>query len=83
MAEKCLSVVGIDAGAAAVGAWYGSRTGAGVLDGWLVATEDAGASAQLADHGIRAEAVPLLMTDDDAAAALAAAALDLAERSRA
>ena len=44
MADACLTAIGVDDHAEAVGRRYGSRAWAdGVLDGWLVDTADAGA----------------------------------------
>jgi LPPG:FO 2-phospho-L-lactate transferase len=75
MADACLSALGVDTTAEAVGRWYGSRSWAdGVLDGWLVDTADAGAVVP----GVEVRAVPLLMSDRDATVAMARAALDLA-----
>jgi LPPG:FO 2-phospho-L-lactate transferase len=78
MADKVLAAVGVEATAAAVAEHYGS----GLLDGWLVDTVDAGRVAAVEAAGIRARAVPLLMTDVSAAAAMAQAALELAEEVR-
>jgi LPPG:FO 2-phospho-L-lactate transferase len=75
MADACLSAIGVETSAEAVGRHYGSRKCSedGVLDGWLVHTGDR------ADvEGVAVRAVPLLMSDVDATAAMAAAALDLA-----
>jgi LPPG:FO 2-phospho-L-lactate transferase len=77
MAEQLLTVIGVEVTAGAVGRHYGSRAGEGVLDGWLVDEADAGQLEELQDAGLRAAAVPLLMTDDDATAAIAAAAITL------
>jgi LPPG:FO 2-phospho-L-lactate transferase len=74
MAEKCLPAVGVPVSAAGVGAHYGARSAGGVLDGWLVDTEDAGTEVP----GVPVRAVPLYMTDPDATAAMVAAAVDLA-----
>jgi LPPG:FO 2-phospho-L-lactate transferase len=78
MADACLSALGVATTAEAVGRWYGSRAWtadpAGVLDGWLVDTGDAGAVVP----GVEVRAVPLLMVDEAATAAMARAALDLA-----
>jgi LPPG:FO 2-phospho-L-lactate transferase len=83
MADACLSAIGVEVSAEAVGRHYGARstgarsTGArttgGLLDGWLVHDTDA------ADvPGVQVRAVPLLMTDDEASAAMVRAGLDLA-----
>ncbi|MCS7481702.1 2-phospho-L-lactate transferase [Umezawaea endophytica] len=75
MADACLTAIGVETTAEAVGRHYGSRKCSedGVLDGWLVHTGDR------ADvEGVAVRAVPLLMSDVDATAAMAAAALDLA-----
>jgi LPPG:FO 2-phospho-L-lactate transferase len=74
MADACLPAIGVETSAQAVGRWYGARSEAGVLDGWLVDTTDAGASVP----GVRVRAVPLLMSTVDATAAMVRAALDLA-----
>lgn len=77
MAEQMLAAIGVDATAGGVGHHYGARSAGGVLDGWLVDTVDAGAVASLRAAGLRADAVPLWMTDPDATAAIAAAAAGL------
>ena len=74
MADACLTAIGVETTAEAVGRHYGARSGAdGILDGWLVHTGD---EAEV--PGVRVRAVPLLMSDVDATAAMARAALDLA-----
>lgn len=73
MAKTCLEVVGTECSAQGVGALYGGRSEAGILDGWLIAPTD---QAQV--PGVTVRQAPLMMTDDDASAALVAAALDLA-----
>jgi LPPG:FO 2-phospho-L-lactate transferase len=78
MAAQLLTSIGVDVAAGAVGAHYGARSGGGVLDGWLVDTRDADQLPALEAAGVRAQAVPLLMTDHDATAAMAAAAVALA-----
>jgi LPPG:FO 2-phospho-L-lactate transferase len=75
MADACLTAIGVETSAEAVGRWYGSRAWAdGVLDGWLVDSADAGAELP----GVRVRAVPLLMTDEAATAEMVRAALALA-----
>ena len=74
MADACLSAIGVETSAQAVGRHYGARSEGGLLDGWLVDTTDAGVTVP----GVEVRAVPLLMTDLDATAAMARAALDLA-----
>jgi len=74
MADACLTAIGVATTAEAVGRHYGSRTGGGLLDGWLVDEGDEGSIVP----GVQVRAVPLLMTDLDATAAMARAALDLA-----
>ncbi|WP_449064290.1 2-phospho-L-lactate transferase [Planomonospora algeriensis] len=70
MADACLTAIGVETTAQAVLELYG----AALVDGWLVAEEDAG----VALDGVRVEARPLIMHDAEAAAAIARAALDLA-----
>jgi LPPG:FO 2-phospho-L-lactate transferase len=74
MADACLTAIGVETSAEAVGRHYGSRrdTEDGVLDGWLVA---AGETVDV--PGVTVRAVPLLMSDVDATAAMATAALEL------
>jgi LPPG:FO 2-phospho-L-lactate transferase len=75
MADACLTAIGVETSAEAVGRYYGSRrtTDKGVLDGWLVHTGD-----RCDVPGVAVRAVPLLMSDVDATAAMARAALELA-----
>ncbi|MEV0581916.1 2-phospho-L-lactate transferase [Nonomuraea sp. NPDC050310] len=70
MADACLSAIGVETSAQAVLELYGRP----LIDGWLVAEQDAG----VALDGVRVEARPLLMSDPDATRALAQATLDLA-----
>jgi LPPG:FO 2-phospho-L-lactate transferase len=70
MADRCLPALGIEVSAEGVGRHYGARSDGGLLDGWLVAEDDA------ADvPGVDVRRVPLLMSDPAATAALARAAL--------
>ncbi|MEV0725130.1 2-phospho-L-lactate transferase [Micromonospora purpureochromogenes] len=73
MADRCLSVLGVECSAAGVGRLYGGRSEGGLLDGWLVAPEDEGASVP----GVAVRSAPLLMTDEAATAQLVRAALEL------
>ncbi|GGS99432.1 2-phospho-L-lactate transferase [Planobispora rosea] len=70
MADACLTAIGVDTTAQAVLELYGSP----LVNGWLVAEEDAG----VALDGVRVQARPLIMHDAESAAAIARAALDLA-----
>jgi LPPG:FO 2-phospho-L-lactate transferase len=74
MADACLTAIGVETSAEAVGRHYGARSEGGLLDGWLVDETDAGATVP----GVDVRAVPLLMRDLQATAAMARAALDLA-----
>ncbi len=75
MADACLTAIGVETSAEAVGRHYGSRreSAEGVLDGWLIAEGE-----QADVPGVAVRDVPLLMSDVDATAAMARAALDLA-----
>jgi LPPG:FO 2-phospho-L-lactate transferase len=73
MADACLTAIGVETSAEAVGRHYGARSEGGLLDGWLVDNADTGATVP----GVEVRAVPLLMTDLEATAAMARAALDL------
>jgi LPPG:FO 2-phospho-L-lactate transferase len=70
MADKCLSIIGVETSAAAVAAHNGSY----LLDGWLVDSVDSGAVVD----GIEVRARPLYMRDIPSTAAIAQAAIDLA-----
>jgi LPPG:FO 2-phospho-L-lactate transferase len=73
MADACLTAIGVETSAEAVGRWYGARSAGGVLDGWLVDTADAGAEVP----AVEVRAVPLLMSDLDATVAMARDAFDV------
>ncbi|WP_284295134.1 2-phospho-L-lactate transferase [Luteimicrobium album] len=83
MADACLTTIGVETTALAVGEHYGARSRGGLLDGWLVDDTDADAVPALAEAGIEARALPLLMGDDagpdglTATDAIVLAALDL------
>lgn len=73
MADRCLAVLGVECSAAGVGGLYGGRAGGGLLDGWLVAPEDAGTAVP----DVKVASAPLRMTDEAATAAMVRAALEL------
>jgi LPPG:FO 2-phospho-L-lactate transferase len=73
MADRCLPVMGIEVSAEGVGRHYGSRAAGGLLDAWLVHTDD---TADV--PGVDVRVVPLLMSSPDATTALSKAALDAA-----
>ena len=78
MADACLAAIGLPTTAEAVATHYGARSDGGLIDAWLVHETDAAAVPAIEAAGIRARAVPLLMTDTAATAQMAAAAIDLA-----
>lgn len=73
MADECLTVIGVESTAEAIGRHYGARSATGILDGWLVHSTD---TAEV--PGVEVRSVPLLMTDPEATAEMARAALELA-----
>jgi LPPG:FO 2-phospho-L-lactate transferase len=73
MADECLKVIGVASTSEAVGGYYGSRSGVGILDGWLVHEGD---DADIA--GVEVRSVPLLMTDPSTTAEMVRAGIDLA-----
>ncbi|MBO0774731.1 MAG: 2-phospho-L-lactate transferase [Actinobacteria bacterium] len=75
MADACLTAIGVETSASAVGAHFGPR----LLDGWLVDEQDKAAASSPDLAGIEVRALPLYMTDLAAAAAIAGAALALGE----
>lgn len=73
MADRCLTAIGVETTAEAVGRHYGARPAGGLLDGWLVHTGDA------ADvPGVEVRSVPLLMSSTEASARMARDAVALA-----
>ena len=76
MADQCLSAIGVDSTAAAVGRYYGARSAGGLLDGWLIDTSDVHSIEELKTTGISSKAVPLWMTDVEATAQMAREALE-------
>ncbi|WP_243792171.1 2-phospho-L-lactate transferase [Saccharopolyspora gloriosae] len=70
MADACLTAIGVETSAEAVGRLYGSRSESddGVLDAWLVHTGD---KADV--PGVTVRDVPLLMSDVDTTAEMAKA----------
>ncbi|MET3963003.1 LPPG:FO 2-phospho-L-lactate transferase [Marmoricola sp. OAE513] len=78
MARQLLGIIGVEVSAAGVAEHYGARAAEGLLDGWLVDTVDAGLVERIEDAGIRARAVPLMMTDHDATADMVAEVIALA-----
>ncbi|TQM42702.1 2-phospho-L-lactate transferase [Pseudonocardia cypriaca] len=73
MADACLTAIGVETTAEAVGRHLGARADGGVLDGWLVHSGD---TADV--PGVDVRSVPLLMTDVEATAEMARRALELA-----
>lgn len=79
MANQLLDGMGVDVTASGVAAFHGSRRDDGILDGWLVDSEDASQADAINDLGIAARAVPLWMSDTETTRQLAADALALAQ----
>lgn len=77
MADACLSAIGVRTAADAVAELYQD-----FLDGWLLDDSDRELIHAVADIGVDARSLPLLMTDESAAARIARAALDLAADAR-
>jgi LPPG:FO 2-phospho-L-lactate transferase len=73
MADECLSVIGVETTAEAIGRYYGARSATGILDGWLIHSTD---TAEV--PGVEVRSVPLLMTDPPTTAEMVREALDLA-----
>jgi LPPG:FO 2-phospho-L-lactate transferase len=83
MADACLSAIGVQTSALAVAEHYGARASGGLVDAWLVDTADAAVVTAVEALGIRARAIPSMMTDVDASARIAAACLEMALELRA
>ncbi|GGG12672.1 2-phospho-L-lactate transferase [Rhodococcoides trifolii] len=73
MADECLSVIGVETTAEAIGRHYGARSSTGILDTWLVHSTD---TADV--PGVDVRSIPLLMTDPSTTAEMARAALQAA-----
>jgi LPPG:FO 2-phospho-L-lactate transferase len=73
MADACLTVIGVESTAEAVGRHYGARRATGILDCWLVHEGD---HADI--DGVAVRSIPLLMTDPKATAEMVSAGLELA-----
>ncbi|MDY6998998.1 MAG: 2-phospho-L-lactate transferase [Actinomycetota bacterium] len=73
MADRCLSVIGLDSTSQAVGEYYGARSATGILDGWLVHEGD-----DAALDGVDVRAVPLLMTEPAVTGEMVRAGMELA-----
>ena len=78
MADQLLDGLGIEGTAAGVARHLGARSEGGLLDGWLVDTEDTGELERIQGTGITARSVPLYMRDVPTTRQLAADALTLA-----
>ena len=78
MANQLLAGLGVEVSAAGVAGYHRGRTADGILDGWLIDTEDADQLAAIESLGITARAVPLWMADDATTRQLATDALRLA-----
>lgn len=78
MADQLLDGLGIENSASGVARHLGARAAGGLLDGWLVDTEDAGEVEQVEAAGIAARSVPLYMRDATTTCRLALDALGLA-----
>lgn len=70
MADECLSVIGVETSAEAVGKYYGARSDTGILDTWMIHSTDTAVVP-----GVEVLSVPLLMTDPATTADMAAVAL--------
>ena len=73
MADACLSVIGVESTAEAVGRHYGARRATGILDCWLIHEGD---RADI--EGVAVRPIPLLMSDPKATAEMVSAGLALA-----
>lgn len=70
MAHRLLPAIGVAVDAAAVGRHYGSRSGDGVLDLWVLDQRDADAADDVTAAGLAVAVTDLVMRDADATAAL-------------
>lgn len=75
MANQLLAGLGVEVSAAGVAGFHGGRRRGGILDGWLIDTEDADQVCAIEAGGVTARAVPLWMTGTETTRQLAADAL--------
>ncbi|BCI51800.1 2-phospho-L-lactate transferase [Mycolicibacterium litorale] len=73
MADKCLSIVGVESTSEGVARYHGARSEDGLLDYWLVHEGD---DARV--DGVEVRAVPLLMKDPAATAEMVTAGFEMA-----
>ncbi|MEO6472439.1 MAG: 2-phospho-L-lactate transferase [Aeromicrobium sp.] len=78
MADQLLDGLGIETSASGVARHLGARSDGGVLDGWLVDTQDADEVDTIEAAGIAARSVPLFMNDAVTTRQLAIDAMALA-----
>jgi len=78
MANQLLSGLGVEVSATGVAALHGSRTSAGILDGWLIDDSDTDEAPTIEQLGVAVRAVPLWMSDPQTTRKLAEDALQLA-----
>ena len=71
MADSCLRAIGVKPDACDVALHYGARSRGGLIDAWLVDTVDSPGLPILASAGLRAKAVPLWLTSQQASMQLA------------
>lgn len=80
MADACLTAIGVETSAHAVGQHYGARSEGGLLDRWYVDVSDGVGSDGVGDPGsLDVRAIPLRMSDPDKAQAMAGSALEILE----
>lgn len=77
-ADACLRTINVESSAAAVALHYGARRGGGLLDAWVVDTQDAATVDAFTHSGIEGVTCPALMTDVRSATALAERVLTVA-----
>lgn len=82
MADACLSAIGVPTTALGVAQHYGSRTGDGVLDGWVVDDADAAAVADIEALGIAARSMNTIFDDLEVTCDVARALISIGEQVR-
>lgn len=82
MADACLSAIGVPTTALGVAQHYGSRTGDGVLDGWVVDDADAAAVAEIEALGIAARSMNTIFDDLEVTCDVARTLIGLGEQVR-
>ncbi|MFZ1361399.1 MAG: 2-phospho-L-lactate transferase [Candidatus Nanopelagicales bacterium] len=80
MADKCLAAINVAATASGIAAYYGPRSGDGLLDAWIVDELDETSVKEISQLGIKTVATKTLMSEPGVSKKLAETVLELANQ---